>query len=225
MAKLIISVDGQDLRHVDLSRQRMTIGRRADADIPLDDLAVSSEHARITTILDDSFLEDLDSTTGTAVNGSTVKKHVLCDGDVVVIGRYSLRYAAVDQCSDVQRGDGPLWDGAVAASEVERASAKTEPERPASDPAGGWPTISVLNGGQAGSQVSLTKPLTTFGKPGFQVAAIAREDEHYRLRHVEGEPLTAVNGVSVAAGGYVLEEGDVIELAGAKLRFSRLTPS
>ncbi|UCD67216.1 MAG: FHA domain-containing protein, partial [Betaproteobacteria bacterium] len=70
----------------------MTIGRKPYNDIQIDNLAVSGEHAMIMTILNDSFLEDLDSTNGTMVNGNPVNKHFLQNDDVVEIGRYKLKY-------------------------------------------------------------------------------------------------------------------------------------
>ena len=87
--------DGATL-DVPLARERTTIGRRADNDICLPDLAVSGEHAVVVTILADSFLEDLGSTNGTLVNGRAVAKHFLRDRDQVEIGRHKLIYCADD---------------------------------------------------------------------------------------------------------------------------------
>jgi pSer/pThr/pTyr-binding forkhead associated (FHA) protein len=70
----------------------MTIGRKDDNDIRIDNLAVSGHHAKLLTIFDDSFLEDLDSTNGTYVNGRPITKHPLKNGDVIVIGKHELRY-------------------------------------------------------------------------------------------------------------------------------------
>ncbi len=81
---------------VRLARERTTIGRRADNDICLPDLAVSGEHAVVVTILADSFLEDLGSTNGTLVNGKAIAKHFLRDRDQVEIGRHKLIYCADD---------------------------------------------------------------------------------------------------------------------------------
>ncbi len=91
-AKLILSMDGVVLREYPLSKERMTIGRKAHNDIVIDNLAVSGEHAAIVTILHDSFLEDLDSTNGLEVNGVPTKKHFLQNNDLVEIGKYKLKY-------------------------------------------------------------------------------------------------------------------------------------
>lgn len=94
MAKLILSLEGAVLKEVPLNKERTTIGRKPDNDIPIDNLAVSSHHAVIVTILNDSFLEDLGSTNGTMVNGNPVQKHFLQNSDVIEIGKYKLKYVA-----------------------------------------------------------------------------------------------------------------------------------
>lgn len=91
-AKLILSMDGAVLKEYILNKERMTIGRKAHNDVVIDNLAVSGEHAAIVTILNDSFLEDLDSTNGVMVNGTQVKKHFLQNNDVIEIGKYKMKY-------------------------------------------------------------------------------------------------------------------------------------
>jgi hypothetical protein len=91
-AKLILSMDGVVLKEYPLSKERITIGRKAHNDIVIDNLAISGEHAAVVTILHDSFLEDLDSTNGLEVNGVPVKKHFLQNNDLVEIGKYKLKY-------------------------------------------------------------------------------------------------------------------------------------
>ena len=92
MAKLQFSLDGNALGEYELNKERTTIGRRPVNDIHIDNLAVSGEHATITTIGDDSFLEDLNSTNGTLVNNKLIKKHVLHHNDVIEFGKYQLLY-------------------------------------------------------------------------------------------------------------------------------------
>lgn len=94
MAKVILSLEGSVIREIPLDKERVTIGRRPHNDIQIENLAVSSEHARIVTILNDSFLEDLGSTNGTLVNGNPVKKHILQSNDVIEIGKYKLKFVA-----------------------------------------------------------------------------------------------------------------------------------
>src|SRR5262245_2425329 len=92
MAKLILSLEGSVIREVTLDKERVTIGRKPQNDVQIENLAVSGEHACIVTILNDSFLEDLGSTNGTLVNGNPIKKHILQNNDVIEIGKYKLKY-------------------------------------------------------------------------------------------------------------------------------------
>ena len=92
MAKLILSLEGSVIREIPINKERIMIGRKAQNDIQIENLAVSGEHACIVTILADSFLEDLGSTNGTLVNGNPVKKHILQNNDVIEIGKYKMKY-------------------------------------------------------------------------------------------------------------------------------------
>ena len=104
MAKLILSMDGLVLKEILLNKERMTIGRKANNDIQIDNLAISGEHAAVVTILNDSFLEDLNSTNGTLVNGQPAKKHFLKNGDVIELGKYKLKYVS-EQVQQAESAD------------------------------------------------------------------------------------------------------------------------
>ena len=99
MARLILSLDSQVLAEYNMSKERYTIGRLPDNDVRIDNPDVSGHHSLIINILNDSFLEDLNSTNGTYVNGKLIKKHALQHGDVITIGHHQLRF------SDQQTGD------------------------------------------------------------------------------------------------------------------------
>lgn len=94
MAKLLISRDGQTEQQVQLSKERMTLGRHPRNDIVLNHPAISAEHAVIVTILDDSFLEDLHSTNGTFVNGHRIGKHFLQHQDAIKMAKFQLAFVA-----------------------------------------------------------------------------------------------------------------------------------
>jgi hypothetical protein len=96
MGKLVLHIPNGGMRDIPLDRDRITIGRRADNDVCLPYPAVSAEHAAIVTVLEDSFLEDLQSTNGTLVNGKRVVKHFLRDRDTVDVGRVQLVYLVDD---------------------------------------------------------------------------------------------------------------------------------
>jgi predicted component of type VI protein secretion system len=92
MPKLVLSMDGLVLKEIPLTKERTTIGRKPHNDIQIDNLAISGEHAVITAILDDAFLEDRNSTNGTYVNGQPVKKCALQNNDVVELGKYRIKF-------------------------------------------------------------------------------------------------------------------------------------
>lgn len=94
MSKLILSIDDAILKEIALNKERMTIGRKPHNDIQIDNLAISGEHAAIITVSGDSFLEDLNSTNGTFVNGQAIRKHFLQSGEVITLGKYSLKYVS-----------------------------------------------------------------------------------------------------------------------------------
>ena len=103
MARLILSLDSQILAEYNMSKERYTIGRLPDNDVRIDNPAVSGHHSLIINILNDSFLEDLNSTNGTYVNGKLIKKHALQHGDVITIGHHQLRFS--DQQSNATEQD------------------------------------------------------------------------------------------------------------------------
>ena len=218
MAKLVLSMDGLVLKEISLTKERMTIGRRATNDIQIDNLAISGEHAAVVTILNDSFLEDLNSTNGTLVNGQPVKKHFLKNGDVVELGKYKLKYLA-EQASAAEpdyEKTMVLRQGAAAPAPL---VAREAPASGVSTPAPIVGAIQILNGANSGRELELTKSLTTLGKPGAQVAVIARRPQGYFITHVEGVNFPSVNGEQIGKQAHALKDHDVIEIAGVKMEF------
>ena len=221
MAKLILSMDGLVLKEIALAKERMSIGRKPFNDIQIDNLAISGEHAAVVTILNDSFLEDLNSTNGTLVNGQPAKKHFLKNGDVIELGKYKLKYVvdpAQLDASDFEQAAIP----AAASAAVKSAGVATPAgQSPAAAPYAAvvCGAVQVLNGANAGRQLELTKTLTTLGKPGVQVAVIARRPHGYFITHVEGAQYPRVNGQAIDAQAHALADHDVVEIAGIKMEF------
>jgi len=233
MAKLVLSMNGVVQGEYELNQERLTIGRKPDNDIPIDNLAVSGKHALIITILDDSFLEDLGSTNGSYVNGKLVKKHALKDGDVIAIGKHELKY--VNELATADDDDfektmiirpGSASAAVAAAQAAEKAVQSASPAAATPPAGGGMPLarLTVLNGPIAGKELELTKALITLGKPGTQVAVISRRPQGYFLTHIEsdgdGKRYPVVNGEPIGAKAYQLQDSDLLELAGIKMEFS-----
>jgi pSer/pThr/pTyr-binding forkhead associated (FHA) protein len=235
MARLVLSLDGQVLAEYNMNKERYTIGRLPDNDIRIDNPAVSGHHSLIINILNDSFLEDLNSTNGTYVNGKLIKKHALQHGDVITVGHHQLRF--VDQQETdaeqdefektmvIQPSSQSEDKLRKVAQSVDQAAAKLAPAtKPAADQPVALPKakLQVLSGAFAGRELELTKALTTLGRPGVQVAAITRRAEGYFIVHVdsgkEGDfPL--VNGAAIGPQARRLRDNDVIQLAGVKMGF------
>ncbi|MBC7698216.1 MAG: FHA domain-containing protein [Bacteroidia bacterium] len=92
MAKLILSLENTLLSEWALDKERISIGRRPNNDIHIDNLAVSGLHAAIVKTGNDFYVEDQGSTNGTQVNAKLVKSHLLQDGDLIEFGKYQIKY-------------------------------------------------------------------------------------------------------------------------------------
>jgi pSer/pThr/pTyr-binding forkhead associated (FHA) protein len=112
-------------------------------------------------------------------------------------------------------GEKPAPAPAAAAAAPAPASAPAAP-KPSGTPLG---AIQLLSGGNAGKELELTKPLTTLGKPGVQVAVLTRRPQGYFITHVEGATHPTVNGQAIGSAPHSLKDHDLIELAGVKMEF------
>ena len=233
MARLVLTLDGQVLAEYNMNKERYTVGRLPDNDIRIDNPAVSGHHSLIINILNDSFLEDLNSTNGTYVNGKLIKKHALQHGDVITVGHHQLRFVEDDDAQQdefektmvIQPSQRPVEkiQAARAATEEVTATA-TNVRRQVPDGAQQVKKakLQVLSGAFAGRELELTKALTTLGRPGVQVAAVTRRSDGFYIVHVEADkpdnyPL--VNGTPIGAQARRLADNDVIQLAGVKMGF------
>ena len=180
MPKMIVSIDGVVIKEVQLTKDRTSLGRRPYNDIVIDNLAVSGEHAVLQMSGLDVYLEDLNSTNGSYINGKAVKKQLLEDGDTVEIGKYKIKYANEAVGAGSQGADSVKAGASVAAT----ASIPATP--PVAFSASIDAAIKVLTGAAAGREVALVKVVTTIGKPGVAVAAITRRPQGFAVAHVEG---------------------------------------
>jgi predicted component of type VI protein secretion system len=234
MARLVLTLDGQILAEYNMNKERYTVGRLPDNDIRIDNPAVSGHHSLIINILNDSFLEDLNSTNGTYVNGRLIKKHALQNGDVITVGRHQLCF--VDGAGDDENDDFASTmvieaqaGGAEALAKAAAASAQlatpTGPRPTGSEPAArplNVAKVQVLNGSFAGREITLSKALTTLGRPGIQVVAITRRADGYHIVQVENaddrQP-PKLNGDLLGPQARRLADNDVIEIIGVKMGF------
>lgn len=235
MAKIILLANQVAIREWTLESERLTVGRARGNDIHLDDPAVSSHHAVIGWIDGVAFVEDLDSTNGTLLNGDPIQRALLHTHDEVTIAPFHLRYEenladeGLDKTVVLKRA--PI--ATRSALDADRRGAKERRETatgpmPALNP-GPRARLQLLSGRQVGRTVELIKPLTTLGRPGVQVAAVRRSKTGYTLHYIptagdRGEP-PKVNGKPMTPGPYLLQDNDVIELAGITLGFFAVSSS
>ena len=195
MPKMIISLDGVVLKEIQLTKDRTSLGRRPYNDIVIDNLAVSGEHAVLQMSGNEGYIEDLNSTNGTYVNGKTVKKQLLHHDDIVEIGKYRIQY--IDESVPAE----PVAALAATPSSINAA-------------------IKVISGSAAGREMVLVKEVTRLGKPGVAVATITKKSQGFVLAHVEGASMPMLNGFPVDIGeSAALNDGDMIELAGTQMQF------
>jgi hypothetical protein len=190
--RLLVSSGRSPARVVPVAKECLTIGRRPYNDIPLDDLTVSGEHAIVRTRGTESVVHDLDSRNGTLVNGMAVKQRVLCDGDVIDIGIYRLRYV-LDRAA--------LGEPAASESQLPVAF------------------VDFLSGPLAGTSQRIDRAITRVAGYAEQVAVISRRKGRFHITHLEGLTFPQVNGEEVGLTARPIVDGDLIELAGVMLRF------
>ena len=216
MPKLIVSIDGVVIKEVTLAKDRTTLGRRPYNDIVVDNLAISGEHAVLHMIGGDVYLEDLNSTNGTYVNGRAIKKQALEQNDVIEVGKYKVRYVAASGAPDSATTTTRTVVAPAPSGPIPLSSAPTV-QAPLGGGTAGVAVIRVLSGSGAGRELSLQKVVTTIGKPGVAVAAVTRRLHGYVVAPIDGG--TALNGEPLGSEAVALQDGDVLELGGTRMQF------
>jgi len=145
------------------------------------------------------------------------------DFEKTMVLRPSQMKAAADQAKAMATA-AATQPGAAQAAVAQRSTPSLEKSVPSATPPAAKPAqpmgaIQLLSGANAGKELELSKPLTTLGKPGVQVAVLTRRPQGYFITHVEGANRPAVNGQQIGTAPHALKDHDVIELAGVKMEF------
>jgi pSer/pThr/pTyr-binding forkhead associated (FHA) protein len=220
-AALLVKLHGKGSRSIELTQETLTIGRKADNVLAIEDPAVSGHHARIVKVQAVFFLEDLMSTNGTAINGRPVTRHQLRDADVITIGQHRLVFqenAAAGMAepapfvdldrTTVLRGTDHTPEGPTLTAKVLVVAGKTDRLE--------YPLTKQVN--VIGSQDGAVIRLTGWFSP-KSAATIARRGHRYSISPSRSTKSLLVNGTDVV-GQQDLKDGDQIEVAGVKLTFS-----
>lgn len=237
MPKLQLKFNAAVIQEIPLDKPSISVGRKPDNDIVIDNPAISSHHCKIALEGGTYYVEDLDSTNGTYVNQKRIKKSGLHDKDVVGLAKHALVFVddvkpepakpsvPAQPPSDATMVLSPqrqeeLAAQAVAVNSKEQAAAKVG-------------LLRILQGAVAQNEYELKGMSTYIGKSdrvqipikggGFfsstpEVAcSIYRKPEGYVLVAVaDGYPV--VNGKSVS-GSVLLADGDMVECGGTKMQF------
>ena len=207
MPRVVLTHEGAVLKEYPLNKERITIGRKPHNDIQLDDPTVSGQHASI-LMLQNAYIEDMNSTNGVLLNGKKVSRRQLNHGDIIKIGRHELKF--IDDNAEE-------FESTVIIQPEGRAAA------PTAQPVKHY-RVKILSGPKSGESINLIKPYTTLGSPGVQVAVVARRGQEYFLMPMSGTGERGnppkLNGQSISANSQRLKEGDTIEVAGTQLQFT-----
>jgi pSer/pThr/pTyr-binding forkhead associated (FHA) protein len=225
VAKLVLSSGGSILHQCFLDKERLSVGRDPRNQVVIDDPSVAMEHAAIIPVGNDHILEDLQSETGTFVNGARVSRHILQHGDVIEFGSFYLRYLNPRASAEADLDRTMLISGLRRSGDAAPAESPSPPEElrvPALHPTRvRFPkgSIIVLEGGEIGAVIELDRVVSTFGRADADMAVIARRPHGYFITQVHGRRKARVNGRSIGEEARALAQGDVIEVAGLKLEF------
>ncbi len=217
MPKMIVSIDGVVIKEVQLTKDRTSLGRRPYNDIVIDNLAVSGEHAVLQMSGNEVFVEDLNSTNGTYLNGKAVKKQQMNNGDTVEIGKYKIKY--VNEAATAGFEKTMVFKAGTPTVAAIAGAASAAAAQGSAVGGGTSAAIKVMSGAAAGREVALVKVVTTIGKPGVAVAAITKRPQGFVVAHVEGDNKPTLNGTPIGSEPVPLKNGDVLELAGTQMQF------
>jgi pSer/pThr/pTyr-binding forkhead associated (FHA) protein len=221
-ATLLVKLHDRAAQELDLAADPVTIGRKPDNMLSIDDPAVSAHHARITKIHAVYFIEDLKSTNGTFVNDKRIDRHQLRDTDVITIGRHRIIFR--DASAAVAPVSAPTptedLDHTVVLTGLANRAAVAAP--PAS--------LRVLSGKTDQEEYLLVKQVTHIGsheQAGIKLTGwfapssagmITRRQNAYFVNKARTGKKLLVNGEEVT-GERELQDRDRIEVAGVALLF------
>lgn len=210
MAKLVIRKDDVVIDERELEGEPLDIGRDPNSGLQLNDPGVSRHHARLQKILNDYYLEDLESTNGTLLNNRQVTKHLVKDGDAIHIGGFDILFS--DPKEEVMSEEDLDKTVIIQVPKAKKAA------RPSSEPGMRRITpktamLRFFRGPNKGQQERIDRSLYTIGRPGGEVAVIARRPQGFFLLHIGGDSYPKINNIEVeSTAGVQLNEGDVFEV-------------
>jgi pSer/pThr/pTyr-binding forkhead associated (FHA) protein len=216
--KLILTLDGEVVREYPLGMQTLSLGRKHGNDIQLNDLTASGRHALISSIPNYVFIEDLDSTNGTLVNGNHIKKVALEHGDVIQIGHHQFTYL----CQEEAKYEPTMFVKAefdetqfIYEDDAHQSHVKGQP----------LAGLRSLAGSLTKPVMELRKAYSSIGFQGKRMALISRGSKGYTITAVvstrsrRATDIPLVNGIPISTEPQRLQENDIINIAGFEVEF------
>lgn len=208
MDKIVILQNGNVLNEVELDKQQLVIGRDEKNGVHLSDPSVSRRHALLSSALDEYFIEDLGSTNGTLLNDRPVTKHILKSGDLLRLGEYVLSFERATQ-ELIGEDEDPEKTQVIRRVAPKPPQAPPPPKMIAPKTA----TLKYFGGPKKGESEMIDRSLYTLGKPGGDVAVIARRSQGFYLMKIGKNSVPTINDKKVDVGGGIkLHDGDRVEV-------------
>ncbi len=238
MAKIFLKFNEQVLKEIPLENPQLTIGRKPDNDLVIDNPAVSGHHARVVKEAGGFFIEDLGSTNGTFLNDEKVQKQKLKNTDCINVGKHALIFQ--DEVAPPPPPPPPPKESDSdktmildTAKQKELLKALGTVKTAAVTEKVGW--LTVATGDTDKKEYELTGRLNVIGKEDTasvrligwlapkNAAMLSRRGPAYFISMPEGAKKITVNGEAVQ-GQRELQDGDVIIVAGVHFHFSLKEP-
>ena len=219
--KLILTLDGDVIKEYVLENNSLSIGRKHENDIQLNDLTVSGRHAMIANRDGSTFVEDLGSTNGTLVNGNHISKISLQHGNVVQVGHHLFTYM-----KDESEKYEPTMFVKAELDETQIVLPEWEQDSKSSNvrgqPLAGLRKVNDIDGN---SCIEMRKPFSTIGFQGKKLAMINRGPSGYTvvgIKAVDNRRSTDVpllNGEIIGPVSMKIKQNDIISIAGIEMEF------
>jgi len=235
MPKISLKFSEQVLKEIPLDKPRLTIGRKPDNDLVIDNPAVSGHHALIFSEGGVFFIEDLGSTNGTFVNDAKIQKEKLKNSDRVAVGAHVLIYQdeiapASTPPMEIESDKTILPDTAKQIEPVKAVPGTAKTAAAEGKKAEKVGRLTVVSGETDRKDYELTGRLTVIGAEDTatvklagwfapkNAALISRRGSAYFVSVPEGAKKITVNEEAVQ-GQKQLHDADTIIIAGVHFQF------
>jgi pSer/pThr/pTyr-binding forkhead associated (FHA) protein len=217
----------------------LTIGRRKNNDVVIENLAVSGHHAKIDSVGDEFVLIDLQSKNGSFVNEKIVSTHWLNDGDTINIGKHSLAFAYTDG-EQIPNSDSDkiektmIMDTTQYRSMMKKSKPNVSQSIFKANDINSACGLAFLAGGHG--KINLSDSITKIGKHpesdivikgmwvGQTAATINKRPDGFYISYVGGLSKPKINDKAIKHSA-ILYDLDVIDIGPAKLQFHDLNHS